>query len=110
MTGVHAFRRCHAGLFVTLWIVALQPPLSLGFSRQDYWGGLPFPPPGDLPKSGMEPVSLASPALADGFFTTSASWEVPGSMLATCYTYILSSQAEALHCKGILGCSYHRLF
>ena len=44
----------------------------MGFSRQEYWNGLPFSPPGDLPDSGMEPASLASPALAGGFFTTSA--------------------------------------
>ena len=44
---------------VTLWAVAHQVPLSMGFSRQEYWGGLPFPPPGDLPDSGIE---LASPA------------------------------------------------
>ena len=48
------------------------PPtsLSMGFSRQEYWGGLPFPPPGDLPHPGIELASLASPALACGFFTT----------------------------------------
>ena len=45
-------------------------PLSMGFSRQEYWSGLPFPTPGDLPDSGIEPVSLASPALAGRFFTT----------------------------------------
>ena len=54
-----------------------QPPLSMGFSRQEYWSGLPCPPPGDLPNPGIEPVSLMSPALAGGFFTTSATWEAP---------------------------------
>ncbi|ELR52587.1 hypothetical protein M91_18885, partial [Bos mutus] len=49
-----------------------QAPLSMGFSRQEYWSGLPFPPPGTLPNPGIEPVSLKSPALAGGFFTTSA--------------------------------------
>ena len=44
------------------------------FPRQDYWSGLPFPTPGDLPNPGTEPVSLVSPALAGGFFTTSATW------------------------------------
>ena len=52
------------------WTVAHQPPLSMGFSRQEYWSGLPFSPPGDLPNPGIEPASLASPALAGGFFTT----------------------------------------
>ena len=46
-----------------------------GISRQEYWSGLPFLPPGDLPDPGIEPASLASPALAGGFFTTSATWE-----------------------------------
>ena len=49
----------------------------MGSSRQEYWSGLPFPPPWDLPSPGIEPVSLTSPALAGGFFTTSASWEAP---------------------------------
>ncbi|ELR46456.1 hypothetical protein M91_05097, partial [Bos mutus] len=51
---------------------ASQAPLSMEFSRQEYWSGLPFPPPGDLPNPGIEPMSLVSPALASGFFTTSA--------------------------------------
>ena len=48
-----------------------------GFSRQEYWSGLPFPPPGYLPDPGMEPASLMSSALAEGFFSTSATWEAP---------------------------------
>ena len=56
-----------------------SPPgsLSVGFSRQEYWSGLPFPPPGDLPDPGIEPMSLGSPALADRslFFTTSTTCE-----------------------------------
>jgi len=54
-------------------IVAHQPPLSMGFSRQEYWRGLPCPPPGDLPNQGIEPVFFMSPSLAGGFFTSSAS-------------------------------------
>ena len=50
-------------LCVTLWTVARQPPLSMGFSRQEYWSGLPCPSPGDLPNLGIEPVSPVSPAL-----------------------------------------------
>ena len=46
----------HAQLFVTLWTVAHQAPLSMGFSRQEYWNGLPCPPPGDLPDPGIEPA------------------------------------------------------
>ena len=56
---------------VTLWTLARQAPLFIGFSRQEYWSGLPFPSPGDLPGT----ASLVSPALA-GFFTTSATGKV----------------------------------
>ena len=56
---------------MTPWTVARQAPLSMGFSRQEYWSGLPFPSPGDLPDPGTEP---ASPVLAGRFFTT----EPPG--------------------------------
>ena len=61
--------------FVILWTGACQAPLSKGFSRQEYWSELPCPPPGDLPNPGTELMSLMSPALAGGFFTTSATWE-----------------------------------
>ena len=61
-------------LFATLWAGAHQAPLSMGFSRQEYSGGLPSPPPGDLPYSGTKPASLMSPTLA-GFFTISITWE-----------------------------------
>ena len=57
-------------LFATLWTVAYQAPLSMEFSRQGYWNGLPFPPPGDLPDPEIKPTSLAFPALAGRFFTT----------------------------------------
>ena len=53
-----------------------QAPLSMRFLRQEYWNGLPCSPPGDLPDPGIEPASLMSPALAGGFFTTSATWEI----------------------------------
>ena len=71
---------CHfscVGLFVTLWTVAHQAPLSTGFSRQEYWSGLLCPPPGDLSNPGIKPLSLKSPALAGGFFTTSANLGSP---------------------------------
>ena len=51
------------------WTVAHQVPLSVGFSGQEYWSGVPFPSAGDLPKPGIELVSLVAPALADKFFT-----------------------------------------
>ena len=59
-------------LSVTLWTVAHQAPLSMGFSRQEYWSGLPCLPPRDYHYVGSEPASLMSPALTGGFFT----WEV----------------------------------
>ena len=65
---------CCVQLFVTLWTVTRQAPLSMEFSRQEYRSGLPFPTPRDLPDSGIKPASLVSPALAGGFFTT----ESPG--------------------------------
>ena len=56
-------------------LLAHQASLSMGFSRQEYWSGLPFPPPGDLPDPGTEPVSPACPVLASGYFATSTTWE-----------------------------------
>ena len=53
----------HVWLFETLWSVTHPTPLSMGFSRQEYWTGLPCPPPGDLPDPGIEPASPESPAL-----------------------------------------------
>ena len=53
---------------MTLWTVAHQDPLSIGFSREEYQSGLPFPSPGDLPNPGIELMSLTSPALVGGFF------------------------------------------
>ena len=52
------------------WTVAHQAPLSMGFSRQEYWSGFSFPPPGDLPDPGIKPLSLAPPALTGAFSTT----------------------------------------
>ena len=63
--------------FVIPWTIAQQAPLSMRFPRQKYWSGLPFPSPEKLLDPGIKPVSLVSPALTDGFFTTSATWESP---------------------------------
>ena len=60
--------------FASPCTAACQSLLSMGFSRQEYWSGLSFPPPGDLPDPGIEPQTPATPALAGGFFTT----EPPG--------------------------------
>ena len=63
--------------------VACLAPLSKGFFRQEYWSGLPFPPPGDLPDPGSKPTSLMPLALADKFFTAS----VMGKALMTCAVF-----------------------
>ena len=90
----------HVWLFVTLRTIAQQAPLSTGFSRQEYWGGLLFPPPGDLPNPGIEPAPLIPPALAGRFFTTGAiftinilnyfSGRLPISTSFSCFSGVLS--------------------
>ena len=61
--------------FATQWTVIHQAPLSMGFSRREYWSGLSCPPPRDLPDLGIEPMSLTSSVLGGGFFTSSTTWE-----------------------------------
>ena len=65
----------HVQLFVTPWTIAHQAPLSMGFSRQEYWSGSPFPPPGGLPNPGIEPASLMSPALQTGSLPLAPPWK-----------------------------------
>ena len=65
-------------LLATTWTIVFHAPLSMEFSRKEYWGDLPLLTPGDLPNQvgkGIKPVFLAFPALPCGFFTTSATWE-----------------------------------
>ena len=69
-TRARAQSLSHVQLFVTPWTGACQAPISLKIFKQEYWTGLPFPTPGDLPDQGIEPASLASPALSHGFFIT----------------------------------------
>ena len=69
------------GPWVTLWTIACQAPLSMGFSRQECWSGLPCSLPRDLPDPGIEPRSLMSPALTGGFLTTRATWKAPECIL-----------------------------
>ena len=64
-------------LFATPWTVACQAPLSVGFSRQEYRIGLPFPPPGHLPDPSIEPTSLCVSYTGSRFFPTGATWEAP---------------------------------
>ena len=70
---------------VTRWTLALQAALSMEFSRQEYRSGWSCPPPGDLPDLGIEPVSLMSPELAGGIFTTSAAWAAQHKLLNSYY-------------------------
>ena len=85
-------------LCVTLWTVVPQAPLSTGFFRQEYWSGLPYLSPEDLPNPGIEPVSLMSPALAGGFLTTSATSEILTEFL----------QNQLLASRNSLSFSRHR--
>ena len=73
--GVHAQSLSCVQLFTTPWTVSCQASLSLGFSRQEYWSGLPFPFPGSLPDPGIKPKSPGSPALAGGFITIEPPWK-----------------------------------
>ena len=63
-------------LCATTWTVVRQAPLSMGFSKQEYWSRLPCPPPGDLPNPGIKPVFVASPALASRFITIRVTWDI----------------------------------
>ena len=87
--------------------IVRQAPLSMGFSRQECWSGLPFPPPGDLPNPGIEPVSFVSPALAGRFVTTVPPkkpfeflWSVrhPGKHLHTWSKFVLSRTPCRRYC------------
>ena len=90
-------------LSAALWTIARQAPLSVGVSRQEYWSGVPRPPPGDLPDLGTEAASLLSPEWAGGLFTTSTAWEEDGYG-----TYITSSSPAKPRWReskpGLWGC------
>ena len=74
---------------VTPWTVAHQAPLSMGLPRQEYWSGLPFPPPGDLPNPGIKPRSRAAPA-SPALQVDSLPTEPPGKPFCTyTYTYVM---------------------
>ena len=92
--------QCRVGLFATLWTVAHQAPLSMGFFGQEYCSGLPFPIPGDLHKPGIKSASLMSLALAGGFLSTHTIWE---AHMCVCVMYI--SHLYPLLIDGHLGCS-----
>ena len=93
---LHVCTPSHIWLFVTPWTVTHQTPLSMGFSRQEYWSGLPCPPPRGLPNLGIKPVSLRSPALAGVFFTSSTTWKaLEMAYMSLC---ALGTQALASSC------------
>ena len=94
----------HVRFFATLWTVTCQGLLSMGFSRQEYWSGLPFSPPEGLPNPGIEPWSLMSPALVGGFFTTSATWETPNESVSLSVV----SDCDHMDCSPP-GSSVHRI-
>ena len=97
--GMHAKLLSGVRLFVNSQIVARQAPLCMGFPRQEYWSGLPFPSPRDLPDPGIEPMSLMFPALANRFFTTSTTWEDP----------VAANIYPVLTMGHVLGCVLYRL-
>ena len=80
----------HVRLFATPWTVAHQPPPSMGFSRQEYWSGLTFPSPGDLPSAGIEPPSLAMEV--DSLPTELQGKKLPNSSQLSCITFQSSQQ------------------
>ena len=82
----------HVQLFATPWTIANQAPLSMGFSRQEYWSGLPFPPPGDLPDPGIE---LRSPALQADALTSEPPGKPKAPLNQGVYSFIL--QLLGLH-------------
>ena len=98
---LHSFS--HVSLFVTLWTVACQAPLSMGFSRQEYWSGLPFPPQGYLHDPEIKLASIMFPALVGKFFTTSTTWEPPKNI----YIYICGLPWWISHEKSACQCWRH---
>ena len=85
-------------LFTTPWTVACQAPQFMGFSRQEYWSGLPCPPPGDLPDPGIKSTSLGSPALTGEFLTTRTVWGAPHSTTIPIQLASLPCATGGPHC------------
>ena len=94
-------------LFATLWTVAHQAPLSMGFYRQEYWSGLPCPPPGDLSNPGIEPLFLMSLALAGKLFIASTTWEakLSGLIIQLCPTL---ATPRSVACQAPLSLEFSR--
>ena len=86
---------------MTLWTIAHQAPLSVGFSRQEYWSGLLFPSLGDLANPGIEPEFPVSPALAGVFFTTEPPGKPQFVYVQTNFLALFSRAAEVDHNKAM---------
>ena len=94
----------------TLWTVDCQALLSMGFSREENWSGLPCPPPGDLSHLGIKPASLMSPSLIGRFFTTSTTWEGLHSLCKS-EMIVWASMFSAYSVRSnwlVLGCIHER--
>ena len=100
-----------SSFFVTPWIIAHQAPLSMEFSREEYWRGLPWPPQGIFPTQGLNPSkSLKSPALANEFFTTSNACEASNIYWQRRYLKILRKKKtsdEWMNCFNIIKYKYY---
>ena len=96
-------------LFAPPWTVAHEAPLTMGFPRQIYWSGLPFPSPGDLPDPGIEPMSLMFPAFSGRFFTTSATWEAHESESESEVAQSCPTLCDPTDCS-LPGSSLHGIF
>ena len=101
----HVLMCIHAQHSATSWTVAHQTPLTMGFSRQEYWTGLPFLPPGNLLDPWMKPLSLVSPELTSGFCTI----EPPRKPQWGCREYVLKYTLQEKCLPGSLCDSYHHL-
>ena len=97
----------HLRLFVTLWTVACQTLLSMGFSRQEYWSGLPFPSPGDFPNTEMEPRSPAVPSFQTGSLPLSH-WESPSSFKYLLNFLFCTSALQFLETTNDLWSQQHK--
>ena len=96
----------HVQCFAMPWTVACQIPLPMGFSRQEYWNELPFPPPGDLPNSGVESVSSVSPALAGAHWATWETHILSLLLYFPSYFWIrveCSLTSHSIHLKGMIS-------
>ena len=121
----HIFSSCvlsHVRFFATPWAIPHQAPLSIEFSRQEYWSGLLFPTPGDLPNTGIKLVSPVSPTLAGGFFTTEPYGKLKldayiissifSHHWASCFYHTCFPPLEYIDWNGIIGskCDYFKAF